>query len=188
MSYVVRRTFTALGLIATVLASSGATSPKEVYSGYASLPEVPYLGSLESPLPLPIQNPSVPMPAEELVPVEVPVPQPEAVYETEETKVVSEEVSDPNKCAYEGLIRSIWPAHVADRAITIAMRESTCDPRAQNPSGASGLFQLMSPLHDDLIAGVCGDAALIWEPSCNIAAALALWNGSGWSPWAATDY
>jgi soluble lytic murein transglycosylase-like protein len=69
--------------------------------------------------------------------------------------------------------------------VSVAMRESRCQPDARNPSGASGLFQLMMPLHRRLVADVCGEPAddLVFVAACNIAAARALYAGAGRAPW-----
>lgn len=81
-----------------------------------------------------------------------------------------------NGCAYADLIRSIWTRD-ADWAIGIAWRESRCIPTARNPSGASGLFQMMLPLHADLFDGPWSD------PAVNVRAAWRLYQGSGRAPW-----
>jgi len=65
----------------------------------------------------------------------------------------------------------------------VAGRESGWDPGARNPSGASGLFQLLLPVHDDLFwaLGVSPDA---WsDPYWNARAARELWDSSGIAPW-----
>jgi hypothetical protein len=65
----------------------------------------------------------------------------------------------------------------------IAGRESGFDAGARNSSGASGLFQLMLPLHDDLFYAV-GAHPYDWPNAIwNALAARALWNSSGISPW-----
>lgn len=66
----------------------------------------------------------------------------------------------------------------------VAFRESHWDPAARNASGASGLFQLMLPLHDDLFwaLGVNPDQA--WGvASWNARAARELYDSSGIAPW-----
>lgn len=69
-------------------------------------------------------------------------------------------------------------------AVDTAIRESHCQPGARNPSGASGVFQLMLPLHAGLFSEVCLAGALVWDdPGCNIAAARLLYDGSGRRPW-----
>lgn len=93
-------------------------------------------------------------------------------------------VAGDSGCAYADAIRAAW-AGTGDEewAVNVAMRESRCQPGARNPSGASGLFQLMVPLHNQLIADVCGDPGLVFDPGCNIAAARALYAGAGRGPW-----
>jgi hypothetical protein len=65
----------------------------------------------------------------------------------------------------------------------IAGRESGFDPGARNPSGASGLFQLLLPLHDDLFYAVGVDPGNWPNPYWNARAARVLWNSSGIAPW-----
>jgi Lysozyme like domain len=43
----------------------------------------------------------------------------------------------------EAIIRAVFAGHNADLAVRVASCESGLDPRSQNASGASGLFQLM---------------------------------------------
>ncbi len=85
-------------------------------------------------------------------------------------------------CGYADLIRSVW-SQDAEWAIGIAYRESRCQAGAANSEGASGLFQLMLPMHNDLLTSV-GCVPSQWsDPSCNVRAAYALYQGSGRSPW-----
>lgn len=89
-------------------------------------------------------------------------------------------------CGVADLIRAAWAdTPDAEWAVAVAIRESHCDPAARNPSGASGIFQLMMPLHYRLVAGVCGEPAdqLVFDAACNIAAARVLYAGSGRAPW-----
>lgn len=82
-------------------------------------------------------------------------------------------------CPYAPLIREVWQTD-AEWAITIARRESNCEPGARNPSGASGLFQLLG--HSDLLIAACGSDA--WaDPTCNVKAAWLLYQGAGRAPW-----
>ena len=70
------------------------------------------------------------------------------------------------------------------KAMSIADRESHCEPAAYNRSGAKGLFQLLG--HDDLIYQACPNpyGVVAWDnPDCNAQAARMMWNGSGWSAW-----
>lgn len=87
----------------------------------------------------------------------------------------------PSGCQYEGLIRSTFTED-PDWAVSIAMRESHCEPGAYNPSGSEGLFQLYH--HDDLFYDV-GCTPDEWaEPWCNVRAAHLLYLGAGRAPWA----
>jgi hypothetical protein len=75
------------------------------------------------------------------------------------------------------------------RARAVVKRESGGDPKAKNPSGATGLFQMMTPLH-------CGSYGIpkpvsecvTWleDPDNNAKAAKALHATAGWQPWAAS--
>jgi Transglycosylase SLT domain len=65
----------------------------------------------------------------------------------------------------------------------VAGRESHWDPGAQNASGASGLFQIMLPLHDDLFSALGVSPAAWNDPYWNAQAARELWNSSGIAPW-----
>lgn len=81
-------------------------------------------------------------------------------------------VGPTNGCAYEGLIRSIWTED-ADWAVSVAMRESRCQPGASNPSGAHGLFQMLGH-HDIFVRVGCEDE---FNPECNAKAAFSLYQG-----------
>ncbi len=65
----------------------------------------------------------------------------------------------------------------------VAGRESHWDPGAQNGSGASGLFQIMLPLHNDLFYALGVSPAAWGDPYWNAQAARELWNSSGIAPW-----
>lgn len=88
-----------------------------------------------------------------------------------------------DECPYAVEIMDAW-AGTGDEhwAVDVALRESRCQPDAYNRSGASGIFQLMMPLHARLIGDVCGTPAP-FDPGCNIAAARALYDGAGRRPW-----
>ncbi len=90
------------------------------------------------------------------------------------------------------LARTGWGAadsELNQRARTIVKRESNGNPKARNPSGATGLFQMMTPLH-------CGNygtpkptaECIRWleDPDNNARAAKALHSTAGWQPWAAS--
>lgn len=89
----------------------------------------------------------------------------------------------PSGCAYESLIRSVF-IEDASWAVSIAMRESGCRADAYNPSGASGLFQLLG--HENIVADVCPGRdpyQAVFDPVCNVNAAHVLYLGSGRAPW-----
>lgn len=165
MPYVLRRTLTAIGLTSAILVSLGATT-QEVPPDHTLLPEVPYLGPLSEDVPV------------------VEDPQPVAVESYEPPHPVSD-----SGCAHETAIREAWQGtgH-EDRAVIIAMRESRCQADAFNPSGASGVFQIMMPLHSDMVGWTCGSPDMVWDAACNIRVARDLWQGSGWRPWSETNY
>ncbi len=82
------------------------------------------------------------------------------------------------------------------KALHVVQRESGCDPCAfypgrsdcnAMPHTAKGLFQLLG--HDGLIFAACPNPwGIVWwqDPVCNARAARWLYDGSGWSPWAAS--
>lgn len=87
------------------------------------------------------------------------------------------------------LARNGWGPSNSDsnrRARAVVQRESNGDPKAKNPSGATGLFQMMTPLH-------CGhygipkptSECVTWleDPDNNAKAARALFRVAGWQPW-----
>jgi hypothetical protein len=66
----------------------------------------------------------------------------------------------------------------------IAWRESRWDPGARNGSGASGLFQILLPLHDDLFWALGVDPNRAWGVAdYNAIAARELYNSAGIAPW-----
>jgi Transglycosylase SLT domain len=85
--------------------------------------------------------------------------------------------------AIDGAFHDLGPG-VVNCMTDIAWRESHWDPGARNSSGASGLFQILLPMHNDLFwaLGVNPDDA--WGvPRYNALAARELYNSSGISPW-----
>lgn len=67
-------------------------------------------------------------------------------------------------------------------AESVAVRESGCTADAYNSSGASGVFQLMMPMHTAFIASVCGSPD-VFDAACNIRAAYAMYRANGIAPW-----
>jgi soluble lytic murein transglycosylase-like protein len=70
-------------------------------------------------------------------------------------------------------------------ALTIARRESNYDPRAQNPSGAAGLFQFMPSTFAKSPPGQAGKS--IWDPEASAEAAAWMYMQGRQSEWA-TNY
>jgi LysM repeat protein len=84
------------------------------------------------------------------------------------------------------IIRDVWPDDLEDEAIRIATRESNLIPTVRN-SCCYGLFQIYYAAHRTWLAGMgITSAAQLYDPRVNATAALALYNTSGWSPWATT--
>ena len=82
------------------------------------------------------------------------------------------------------IIRDVWPDDLEDEAIRIATRESNLIPTVRN-SCCYGLFQIYYAAHRTWLAGMgITSAAQLYDPRVNATAALALYNISGWAPWA----
>lgn len=64
-------------------------------------------------------------------------------------------------------------------ALTVLWCESKGDPGALNPSGASGLLQIMMPLH----RGQLAEGESVFTPEVNLRVGAALWRERGWAPW-----
>lgn len=88
-----------------------------------------------------------------------------------------------DECPWSVEIQEAW-AGTGDEhwAVDTAIRESRCQEGARNPSGASGIFQMMMPLHARLVRDVCGFDG-VFDARCNITAARALYDGAGRGPW-----
>ena len=81
------------------------------------------------------------------------------------------------------IVQTFAPLGQSAQACQVAWHESRWDPNARNASGASGWFQLMIPLHSDLIAA----CPFLWRSAfdgpCNAWAAVQLYLGEGgWHP------
>lgn len=86
----------------------------------------------------------------------------------------------PSDC-YAAIDRH-WPGDKA-WARSIVWRESRNTPAARNPSGASGCWQLMLPLHAHRFLAV-GCPTWAWaDPVCNTRAAAHLYAAAGMTPW-----
>ncbi len=81
----------------------------------------------------------------------------------------------PDAAAWICQPQYLWPCEVA---LGVAWCESRHDPTEWNPSGATGLFQIMLPLWSDLMHG--RDP---YDPYVNTQGAYELWLEQGWAPW-----
>jgi hypothetical protein len=93
-----------------------------------------------------------------------------------------------------------WPEDQLDTLAVVMLRESNCIPTAHNandPHGGSyGLTQINGfwclpnaswPMGWLQVQGVgVTDCSELFIPEANLRAALAIYNNSGWGPWAAT--
>ena len=80
------------------------------------------------------------------------------------------------------IIRSIFPADIADKAISVARRESNFNPNAQNWC-CTGLFQIYGKAHVSTIAALGYTVSQLTHPTVNTVVAYALYQRSGWAPW-----
>lgn len=84
-----------------------------------------------------------------------------------------------------------WAAQIAQVGLpaifnAIVAAESGGNPMARNPSGASGLAQIMMPLHQGLVAraaAMLGRPANVFDPLVNLTTAKLLYDQSGTAPW-----
>jgi hypothetical protein len=83
----------------------------------------------------------------------------------------------------DDIVSAFWGTGQQGWALSVAYRESRCDPRARGGS-AVGLFQLVG--HDDLLARVCPSfppSVSGTDAHCNARAARVLYDMAGRSPW-----
>ena len=82
------------------------------------------------------------------------------------------------------IIREVWPDHLEDEAIRIAIRESNLKPAARNYC-CIGLFQIYFNVHKRWLATIgVTNANQLTDPRVNAYAAVTLWNRAGsWAPW-----
>jgi pimeloyl-ACP methyl ester carboxylesterase len=84
----------------------------------------------------------------------------------------------------ESIIRDVWPADLANRAVKIATRESNLQPGVSN-SCCYGLFQIhWRANRAHLIPLGITDPSQLFDARTNAEAALAIYQLSGWAPWA----
>lgn len=80
-------------------------------------------------------------------------------------------------------MKRVWPQSEWAWAESIMYRESRHTPTARNPSGASGCWQMMLPLHAGRFRAVGCEPSQWSDPLCNSKAALHLWREAGRAPW-----
>lgn len=78
----------------------------------------------------------------------------------------------------EAYILSVFGAD-GPTAVAVATCESGLDPSAYNPSGASGVFQIMPAT----ALAVGTDPALLFDWEVNVDTAYRLYQEQGWAPW-----
>lgn len=77
------------------------------------------------------------------------------------------------------LVAAYFPADQVDRALRVMACESGGDPNAYNPSGATGLMQILASWADNF--GY--QPADLYDPDINLHIASLLWADGGWSHW-----
>jgi hypothetical protein len=88
----------------------------------------------------------------------------------------------------EAIIRQIWPDELEGRALVIAQRESSLQPDAYNGWCCYGLFQIYFEANRSFLASMGVTAAEhLFDARTNVTVAYAMYQRSGWSPWASTD-
>ncbi len=111
--------------------------------------------------------------------IDPPPPQP---VETAPTPPGSSASAGGRCVGWEPLLVEHSPGWSVERMSRIMFRESRCLPAAHNPSGASGLLQVMRS-HCGWLAGAVGPCDL-FDAEYNVRAAAALWLRQGYRAWA----
>ena len=89
-----------------------------------------------------------------------------------------------SKAAVAQIIRDVWPDTLEDEAIRIATRESNLVPTVKSYC-CYGVFQIYFGVHKTWLNGLgVTNAAQLYDPHVNATVALAMYNRSGWAPWA----
>jgi soluble lytic murein transglycosylase-like protein len=80
----------------------------------------------------------------------------------------------------ESMVEQTFGPH-AEQAKRVAMCESTMNPNAQNPSGASGLFQILP----STFASTSQAGKSVYDPAANVQAAYEVFSRDGfsWNEW-----
>jgi hypothetical protein len=88
----------------------------------------------------------------------------------------------------EAIIRGVWPDDIEDRALVIAQRESGLQPNAYNGWCCYGLFQIYFEANRGFLSSLgVTTAEQLFDARTNARVAYAMYQRSGWSPWASTD-
>jgi hypothetical protein len=125
-----------------------------------------------------------------VVPASLDLP-PEGIFEAATVEAPAVRLDPPMPPAFDGsssngrcvgaepLLAYYSPGWDVGRMSRIMYRESRCQPWARNPSGASGLLQIM-PMHCRWLPGPCD----LFDPAYNVKAGAALWRKQGMGAWA----
>lgn len=80
---------------------------------------------------------------------------------------------------WRGLVAAYFPPEEVDRALRVMACESGGNPNAYNPSGASGLMQVLALWADNF--GLIPSE--LFDPAINLQVARYLWDDGGWRHW-----
>ena len=83
---------------------------------------------------------------------------------------------------WRNLVAAYFPADQVDHALRVMQCESGGNPNAYNPSGASGLMQVLASWADNF--GLT--PAQLFDPATNLQVARYLWDDGGWGHWNAS--
>jgi hypothetical protein len=89
----------------------------------------------------------------------------------------------------EAIIRDVWPDDLEEQAVVIAQRESNLRADAYNGWCCYGLFQIYFDANRSFLASLgVTTAEQLLNARTNAMVAYAMYQRSGWSPWASTNY
>lgn len=117
---------------------------------------------------------------------EPPKPSPEPQKATQDAPKPPEPTPPPasgmgngNVEQWRGLVAAYFPADQVDRALRVMACESGGNPNAYNPSGASGLMQVLASWADNF--GYTPQQ--LFDPAINLHVASILYYDGGWGHW-----